>query len=404
MGKKSILIISYSPLERDPRVLRQIENLGNNYNIYTAGLSASNHPHEKHFTKIEFYFDNLKYRDKPVLIRKTITLFLAIPFIILDRVWSYLFLRKLNFYRLYYWHVYRIFNLIKLVNIKADLILANDIEALPLAYRLSRIKKAKLVFDAHEYSPLEYEGDNKWLKNQSPYYTYLCKYYIPLTDYCVTVSQGLADKYYELTGVRFGLVYNAPDFIDIEPRNPLPDKIRFVHHGGASPIRKIENMILAFKELPEKYELHLVLVKDDPAYFESLLSVKGASKNIFFHEPVPTVEIPFFISQFDVALIFIPPVNFNYVYCLPNKFFESIQGRLMIISGTSIEMVRLINEHNLGIVAEGFDVDHIRQSVLAVKRENLMKYKTNAHKAASVLSSHNSMNLLKQKIDELCAA
>ena len=40
--KKNILIISYSPLHRDPRILRQIQALKDDYKIQTVGWTNPN--------------------------------------------------------------------------------------------------------------------------------------------------------------------------------------------------------------------------------------------------------------------------------------------------------------------------------------------------------------------------
>ena len=52
-------------------------------------------------------------------------------------------------------------------------------------------------------------------------------------------------------------------------------------------------------------------------------------------------------------------MNFNYRYCLPNKFFESIQARLMLLCGPSAEMEYLIDKYELGTIGTGFEADDI---------------------------------------------
>ncbi len=59
-------------------------------------------------------------------------------------------------------------------------------------------------------------------------------------------------------------------------------------------------------------------------------------------------EVARAVNDCDLELIFFPPRFANNTYALPNKFFESIQGRLGIVIGHSPEIVPFVREHGLG--------------------------------------------------------
>lgn len=392
MAQKKILIISYSPLERDPRVLRQIEALGKGNTIVTAGLSSSQHIYESRFVLLSVHY--IKHLKKPILQRKLTSLIYVIPIRIIRKVRKALFLNIFKNYELYYWNSFRKSALRKLLSLKFDTVIANDIDVLPFAVEMKKKHGSFVYFDAHEYSPLQYENNPEWLRTKSPFFTFLCEKYVPLSDYCTTVSGHIAQKYEKLTAKKFEVLYNAPKYERLQPTEPIGSKIRCVHHGISSPMRNLDSLILAFKDMPKQYELHLFLVPQDDGYLPFLKELSVGNENIIFHDPVPTTEIPTHINQFDVSLIFIPPISFNYKYCLPNKFFESIQGRLMILTGPSLEMQLLVDEHHLGKVAEGFGPADIRKAVLALTLEEISEYKRSVDKAAQLLCSEVSTNKL----------
>lgn len=392
---KTALIISYSPLERDPRVLRQIEALANSYRIITAGMTPSQSTNEASFIKIALQYD--KHLEKPVIYRKIVSLFYVIPLRTVRKVRKLLFLCWFKKYEWYYWNSFRRSLLLQLSKYNYDLIVANDVDVLPIAVKLKKSQGSRLIFDAHEYSPLQYENDKNWLRYQGPFYTYLCKTYIKHADRCFTVSARIAEKYKELSGTPFEIFYNAPHYQELFPAKPTEGAVKFVHHGVASSMRGIDQLILAFKELPSCFQLHLILVPLPGSHLATLQDLAANCDNIFFHDPVPTTEISRYLNQFDVSLIFIPPINFNYEYCLPNKFFESIQGRLMILSGPSHEMEILVRKYNFGKVADGFHVEDIKSAALSITAQEIMECKENANQAAKELCFESNATLLEVK-------
>lgn len=401
--RKKILIISYSLLKSDPRILRQLDFLGYEFDIYTAGLTPSQHPAEKGFTKIPFEMPLDFHRGLPKWPRRLITVSIVIPILKYYELRDYFLVRSKKWYDKAYWNFMRRSNYRALRNNPVDLIIANDIKSLPLACKLKKLFGAKIYFDAHEYSPLEHEHNSYWLENQAPLYTALCKKYIPQADYCTTVSKNIAIAYEKLTGKKFDIITNAPAFEKLPIIQRNDDTIKFIHHGGVSVERKTVELIQAFKKsgLTSKIELHFMLVNLDSDYGKQVLNEAKGIDNIFFHPPVPTREIARYINQFDVGIYFLPPLNFNQQYALPNKFFEFIQARLMLLVGPSIEMADVIKEYQLGIIGDGFEEKDIITCIEKINKEMIMSYKKNVDIHAYTLSSDAFKGKFVKAIKEL---
>src|SRR5687768_11649512 len=125
-----------------------------------------------------------------------------------------------------------------LTRVGTDLIVANELESLPLALALGR----PVLFDAHEYSPLEFEDSLRWRLTWAPYVRYLSRTYVPRVAAMSTVSEGIARRYEADSGVECAVVRNVRDRVEIEP-SPVGDPIRLLHHGGADASRRLETMI-----------------------------------------------------------------------------------------------------------------------------------------------------------------
>lgn len=396
-----ILILCYSELNRDPRVLRQIEALQHIGTIITAGLQPSKHPAESLFIPLSFHF-RFSLKKSNSSFSAHIGKWIIDPFMLfITKLFQFYYLKIKKDYDKFHWTPAKkqAFNNIRREDF--DLIIANDMSALALSVHLKNIKGAKLCYDAHEYSPLEYDNDPEWLRTKSPYITHLCKKYMPQADYCTTIGKMIAEKYYELLGIRFGIIYNAPAHQQLKPIYRGDNKIQCVHQGVATRIREIEHMISAFKTLGDPYELHLYLLPSEPDYYAELKSLAVEAGNVWLHEPVATAAICTTINRYDILLNFIPPVNFNYFCGLPNKFFEAVQARLMLVCGPLKEQEELINQFGLGTVSAGFSSKDIVDTLRSIDLNTIDTCKQKADEAAKILSSETIMQSFQQQMQQL---
>jgi len=378
MSEQRILILCFTDLERDPRVNRQIRFLSERYPITAAGLADP---------RVE-----------------------GVSFIPLDASPKPFFLKAVGALRLmarryeeYYWRRADVrLCLERLGGNGASIILANDIDALPVALA-SAGETAAVWYDAHEYAPLEFEEDLQFRLLHKPYRSYLCNRYIPRASAMMTVCDTIAEVYERDTGVRPAVVWNAPDFEELEPVEPdrSGKVIRLVHHGGAQRSRGIESMIAMMKHLDDRFELNLVLVGNDRIYLDELRELAGNDRRIRFLDPVPMRELSSFLNRFDVGVYILKPTNFNNRHALPNKFFEFVQARLAVAIGPSPEMARLVKQYDLGLVADDFNPESLAGLLSCLDRERLIRYKRNAHTAAAALSADSTREKLIETADRL---
>ena len=327
---KKILIISDSPLESDPRVYKQIKYLKQKgYYVATSGKSASKI--ENTFIDLNSKFvDKLNFYDFLVKPSFKCLLILICKNISRDFIRRLLLLFKL--YERYYWKSYFIRNAIAAFenyNESFDLIIANDIPVLPLSLKLAEKNNAKVYIDAHEYEPRQHNTFkfNFFYKN---YWYYICKKYLPLADYMTTVCDGIAETYSSNFKVKCDVMMNLPFYCNVKPKKCSKDRIRMIHHGGASEVRRLEKMIELMDYLDERFELDFMFINNDCEYVTKLKKLASKNNRIRFLPPVNMPEIPEFINKYDIGIFLLLPHIFNYKMALPNKLFEFIQGRLAV--------------------------------------------------------------------------
>jgi glycosyltransferase involved in cell wall biosynthesis len=355
---QTVLVLAFTDLASDPRVDRQLRFLKGRYHVVAAGLG-------------------------PPAVEGVGFVRIAPPRKgALRKLWAALLL-ACRCYDSYYWHRALVEESCRrLAGVRADLVLANDLIALPLARRLAR--GGRVFFDAHEYAPREYEDHFFWRLFQGPFAAALCREHVPHVDAMTTVCEGLARAYAELTGVRPAVLTNAPFYHDLAPR-PYREgarPIQLVHHGILYRSRKLENMILMMDHLDGRFELNLLLVGSDRRYRARLEALARARPAVRFLSPVSMRELPAYLNRFDMGVFLLEPVCFNYRYALPNKLFELIQARLGVAIGPSPEMARVVTEAGCGVVAPGFDPASLAACLNRLSEREINGFKERAHRAA----------------------
>ena len=356
---KHLLVISFSNLASDPRVNRQIRLLGQDFRVTAAGYADPGVPN------VEFV--EIRRRARSVT----------------GKAFALAMLKTGQFERFYWTSTAVVAARERLVGRDFDLILANDIETLPLA--LSLTSRCGVVLDAHEYAPRELEDSWQWRFLFQSYVTYLCERYLPHVAGVATVCESIAKEYERNFGVSPGVVYNAPYRADLTPTLPVGEAVRLVHHGAASPSRRIETMMATVAKLDARFTLDLYLVPTDPAYLLRLERMAKADERIRIRMPVPMTELPRVLNRYDIGVYILEPNSLNNRYSLPNKFFEFIQGRIAVAVGPSPEMARLVRRYDLGVVADDFSSEAMTHALSRLTREQVIHYKERADAAANDL-------------------
>ena len=222
-----IAIISLSHLHQDPRVYRQIDALKIDYEIITAGITSIGIPGIPFF-KLDFFGKKIYQRAFWMKLTKKYENF----------YWQYANFHELGLY---------------LRKEKPDIIIANDIDMLPVAIQNKGC--AKIIFDAHEYSPLENDESFLFRFLFKPYKEWLVKNYVHMADSMMTVSNGIAEQYFHVTNKRPVVVTNSPKYQQLSPSPVNSNKIKLVHHGAAIPERNLEINIAVMKYLPKNTTL-----------------------------------------------------------------------------------------------------------------------------------------------------
>jgi len=279
---------------------------------------------------------------------------------------------------------------------RPDLIHANEAIGLPIAIEAARRTGARVLFDAHEYSPDHRANSLWWRILAQPLYTYLVQHYAPQADAMITVEEHIARRYEKELGIPVGVIRNIPGYQALPFRPVQPHRIRLIHHGTAIRERRIETMIEAIALADARYTLDFMLRSKGDGYLEKLqaLAKTRAAGRIHFRDTVPPAAIPATINAYDLGIHLLPPENFSYAMALPNKFFEFIMAGLGVIIGPSPAMAAIVENYGLGIVAESFQPQALAQALNQLTPEAINAMKRRSLEAAKELNAEKEMRKL----------
>ena len=355
--RPKVLVLSFSRIATDARVLKQVTLLSQDFDVTTCGHGPTPPGVVEH---VEVPSDLQAWRKDP----------------------RWLLLRQ-------YSRVYRTNEAVAWARAHLpvgtfDAVLADDVEAVPLALDLR--PRGGVHADLHEYAPGQNTELLRWRLFVAPYLRWLCRRFVPRAGSVTTVGPAIARRYEKELGVPVGVVMNATPFADLSA-GPTADPVRLVHSGNAQRSRGLETLIDAVEASTTAVSLDLLLMPNDPVYLDELKARVAGSTRVRVLDPVPYARLVETLNRYDVGVHVLPPLNFNNKWALPNKFFDYVQARLGLVVGPSPEMADLVRARGLGAVTDDFTVASLVATLDGLSREEVDAWRESSEASARELSA-----------------
>ncbi len=369
-----LLVMAWSPLRSDARVLRQIRLFADRYAVTTIGYGEAPDGVVEHLRLPDHVVH--WHKDRRLLaLRRFETAYRGAPVTVAA---AELLADQAKF----------------------DVVLANDADTLPLALELAPYGGVHL--DLHEYASRQSEESWRWRLFVAPYYRWLLRRHGREADSASTVGRWLAREYRREFGLTCAVVPNAAPYADRTP-TPVGAPLRLVHSGLARRGRSLHVMVDAVRFCQRDVTLDLYLMPNDPTYLEQLRASCADLPQIRFHDPVPPEQLGDALAAADLGVFVLPPVNFNYRFTLPNKFYDFVQARLGIVVGPSPEMADLVRHHRLGVVLDDFTGEALAAALDALSDAQVADFKAASDAAARGLSAQEQVRGWVRAVDTLAA-
>lgn len=372
-GRPRMLIVSFSDIRSDARVLKQVNEFSRDFEVTTCS-----------------------YGDRP----EGSTHHVKIPSDLLSWNYNRKDLMTLRYEKAYWSNAAVKFAASQLEGRDFEVAIADDIDTVGLA--LSVNPRFGVHADLHEYAPREKEHLFRWRMFVAPFRSWLCATFLPECASVTTVSEGIAREYSSRFGIEVGLAMNATPYQDLEP-NPVARPIRLVHSGACQRRRDLGTMIQGVMDSSNDVILDLYLTPNDPQHLQELKDLCAADSRITIHDPVPYENLVTVLNQYDVGISLIPPNTFNLLYSLPNKIFDYIQARIGVIVGPSPEMAWVVKRAQNGAVAGNFGAQALTRLIDRLDVQVVSSWKRASDRAAEEFSAGLQTAVWRSAIEEMMA-
>lgn len=280
---------------------------------------------------------------------------------------------------------------------------------------IGRKPKAKLIYDSHEFTL--FSSKRNILRRK------LVKLVegiiLRSADLNLMVSEGIAGEVQQIYGLneRPTVVRNIAyrtkiDKLKVqEIKEMFRQKLKLkkddrilMYHGNISRGRELE---VQMDVLLYDKDIGFVMMGNagDPSYLDELkkrAEERGYRDRIYFMNAVPYVDLINYIAASDLEIMIFSRKSRNAVYSLPNKFFESIQAEVPMVTIDRTEMSELVNEYDIGYSIHQFSSKALSFCIKNIKRnpDEYNRKIENLRKAKKELCWETEKEILQQIIKE----
>lgn len=244
----------------------------------------------------------------------------------------------------------------------AEVHVAHGVLALPAAEMLARTSGGRLVCDAIEIPAFAARRRTSWHPTNIAFLDLAFESYLRRCDAILTVGWALKGELDRLGPP----VHVVPNYRAAGELVPSP-RLRAWCGLAAGEVlvlaiskitEGLEAVIDSLHLLPDRVHLAVLGRLYPPDYrarIEALVAARGLGRRVHLFDPVPYPELAGTAAGADLGLVVLDPAILNNRISLPNRLFDYMAAGLPVCSPEIPDIVRILREHEMGVVVEPLD-------------------------------------------------
>lgn len=248
-----------------------------------------------------------------------------------------------------------------LLFVRADLLLSNDTDSLPANFCASKIRRKKLVFDAHELFPEIPElVDRPFVKK---IWESIENLIFPHLKHSYTVCQSIAGYYHQKYSIDMKVVRNIPyqrKPESVKAVSKTNDRKIILYQGAVNIGRGLEWVIDA---MPFVNNAILMIIGDGDIKNQLITKVsemKLENKVVFIDKMMPD-ELNQYTSAADIGLCLLESKGLSYYFALPNRIFDYINAGIPVLASNFPEIKAIVETFKTGILTDHYEPEHLAE-------------------------------------------
>jgi glycosyltransferase involved in cell wall biosynthesis len=249
---------------------------------------------------------------------------------------------------------------------KTDLICAIDLDTILPCYFISKLKKTKRVYDAHELF-----CEMKEIVTRPGIYKIwkrIERFTVPKFQYGYTVNELIRDEFKKMYGKSYEVIRSVPllkPFII-----PEKDKRYILYQGAVNEGRSFETLIPAFKEINAS-----LLIAGDGNFMKQAVELAKENqlteKIVFLGKLAPEVLYQYTSNAWIGLTIFENNGLSNY-YSLANRFFDYIHACVPQLCVEYPAYIDLNKKFNIAVLIKELDSQNIAKNLNRMLKDELL--------------------------------
>lgn len=252
---------------------------------------------------------------------------------------------------------YNIRLLFYLLFIKYDIVCSVDLDTILPGLIISRLKRKKCIYDAHEYFTETPEVVRRPVVKRV--WEWVAAFAIPRVDAAYTVGEGLATLFEKRYKKAFDVIRNMPFYQDAIAK---PDQNIILYQGVLNEGRGLEQVILAMQTI-ENATLWLAGEGDLSTVLRKQVADLQLESKVKFLGYLPPVELQKVTLQAKIGLNLLENRGLSYYYSLANKAFDYIQAGIPSIQMNFPEYQQLNKRYETFILINDQDIDTLKNAI-----------------------------------------
>ena len=280
----------------------------------------------------------------------------------------------------------------KLLNLKSDVICCIDLDTIIPVYFSGKIKKAKLIYDAHEY----FSEMKEVITRKSVHYFWkkIEMFFVPKFKSGYTVSYKIAEEFKIKYNVDYEVIMNVP-YLDKSDNFHFETNKKLIYQGAVNQGRGLEYLIPSMKSIDMVLDIY-----GDGNFMkqtQNLIKANHLQNKVFLKGKLNPGDLKKITSEYFMGINLVENVGLNQYYSLANKFFDYIHAEIPQITMNYPEYSRINSEFEIALCIDDLKIETIYNAINELINENIeyKKLKLNCSKAKLVLNWQNeSLKLL----------
>jgi len=259
---------------------------------------------------------------------------------------------------------------------RIDYVHSNDFDTLPAGFAISKIKRVKLVYDAHE----------SYVDAIAPFVPTLAASIVAMAEsvlirkakYVITENESKKQILIKRGASKVYILPNYPMlslFRDLDQANSkkalgLEGKFVILYIGEVMPGRNIEMLIELATLLKARGIEDIVFMIVGTGVLlpqiKKMVELKKLFRYFLFVEWVPPKDVPFYYAASDIVYILLEPQPINMI-SMPNKIFEAIASGKVVLASNFGKIKEVVTSTGCGLLCNPTNTNEVVNNIIFLK-------------------------------------